>query len=672
MSSKLVDERTPWQVQEELFQSQWDFWRGKFEANDELERFLSGDRYARNSRQFGKDRRDVQIRGQETSGNIRHRIAKATERPRSAEGRPRDHDGDPDTAEAMVGLITDDLADPYKGFERERYMAMQAALEGRRGVVWMDWCPEHGPFGEIFDTYQQQGSVMWDAAYHPHHPLCGWLTRHRRIDYRQANRMYKVDWLRPDRGSINASGQWNHGTSSWGDWSNRMASLALKDNKVLIRETWIKNDPTQYDTGKIQSTRVLKPDERYMACSEKCGFRSSTQATLKAQGAIRYSLPDVVEGASEDNPRGGCPECGAMLERIDARDTTGELRYSNGRRMIVAAPFCPGPGPEHLYDGAWPIPTARSFPALFIFASVKPGDNTGGPCDVDLMWDQQVASDNLMTLAVQRVFEHRDYWRMPSTGIYNGNGDRFEFRDDDENVMFEDMTLRQKYGESIVQHIAGTGLDDGWMPVYQSVQNKLLSDLSKADLEPTQQASRDIAVGTAQLMVQQSEVANEDFIRRSNLELSIYYGVRDDYIRATYTPERLRRLNIDGADQLIQVWGDTMPSFDYVVTETPDFTGIDEQRAKSWDAAMQVVAQFGPEALEPWAAFHNVPRSVVRSLQKMFAERQAAAEAAMMGGVVPGGEGSPLPAGVGGAGPGAMPNDGGPNAVGMEPAAVAA
>lgn len=679
---------TPFEYQQQVFDDAYPWWRSKFEASDELVNFLHGDRYVDDGGQFVKDRRGVQIIGQETSDSVNHVVAMATSRERNVMGRPIDGEDDPDSSEAMVALINNELDNPAKGYNREEYMAIQAAREGRRGVVWMDKVDNFGPFGsELVWGFQPNGSVMTDPAYHPHHPLCQWAIRHKRIDYRVANRDYGVDWLRPDHESlVTGSTQWKAGIPLMQGFSDRVARECIKDSRVTIRELWVKNDPTVKPGTEKTRTRNLKPAERFMQCQAKCGYRSSTQSQLKSQGLISRELPEMLPPATSDNPGGGCPgmdmPCGAGLERIDAMDMTqAELMYSKGRRMIVVAPFCPGPeGNTHLFDGNWPIPTLRSFPGLWVFASVKPGDNSGGPCDVDRMWHQQVASDNLMTMAVQRVFEHRDYWIVPSVGFYNANNERFEFRDDDENVIFRDDHKLGKYAPGArVEHVDGTGLDAGWGPVYQSVQGALLSFRPKADISPKPGETRDVPVGTTELQVQQSETTTEDFIRRLNMERGMWYGVVGDAIQATYTPERIARLNIDGTDHLIEVWGDALPNLDYVVQDSPPFTGLEKAKADAFPALMNAYTQAQQMGVDPIAAvtlfgeMANIPRSSIRKFTKLLQEsQQKVEEAAMMGMGAPGGNGVPQGGFSEGPPTGAPPpNDMSATPAGMVPAAAA-
>lgn len=638
MTTDLDRDLSPFELEQRTFTDGWEGWRERIDATDALGRFVSGQRYANQTNRLDLDRRGIQICGQETQDQIDHVVAKTTERQRSTEAKPQDERGDAEMAEIMVALGDAELAEPMKGFDREEYMALKACREGRRGVVWMDLCRNYGPFGaEIFYQFQPNGTVIWDLAYHPHHPLCGWVSRVKRLDYREANRDYGVDWLRPDRENLTRHGGFN-GIPLAAGHTDRISRECVRDQRVTIRELWIKNDPT-VDRTKPPSIKeqALRAGDRYMQCAAGCGYRSATQDSMRSQRLIRTALPENLPPASMDNPAGGCPgyeengvqmPCGAGLGRIDAVEMSQQqLLYSRGRRLIVVAPFCPGPdGDEHLFDGSWPVPKVRSFPALFHFASVKPGDNSGGPGDADRMFDAQMASDQLMTMGVQRVFEHRNYWRMPMTGFYNSAGDRFEFRDDDEFVIFEDQSKTSKYGPAALQQINGTGLDPEWGIVYQNAQGALRSFVNKADLAPTPQASRDIAVGTAQQMVKESEVATEDFIRRCNEARSIFRGCLDDYIRSSYTPERLRRINIEGIDQLQKFWGDALPGFDYTVSEMRDFTGLDEAKAKAIPALLQAFSEATSVGLDPVAYIElvgdstGIPKSQVRKFVKLITE----------------------------------------------------
>lgn len=628
------------------------------------ERFLNGHRYAIDNGPEREDRRLTQIRGQEIQDTIRHFAAEATAHPRSVEARPVDSDTDPDAAEVEVALIDQELKNPWKGFEARYYDCVLDSREKRMGILWMDWEPEVGPYGEILYRTIDPRRAMWSPGYDPHHPMCDVFLEKRRCDVDWVHENYKgTEWVVPDHQTMDEAGRKPlAGTPIilGADGHAMTPTASARDNKAELWFCWYKNDRTaKYrDTGK---ELMLKPEDRYMACTNGCGYRSPSEGELQQQVGEDGS-PKLVGELPEELD--GCPDCAdngqnGTLRRIDARAEQEQvLAYSKGKRLVIIAPFCASPDDKPVYDGKWPIPSCRSFPALFLWSYLDPRKPMG-KSDVTLMWDQQVASDNLATMALQRVFEHRNYWELPAAGMMDGNGQRFTFRDDQSNVMFRDAT-KASMGSLEVNVHQGSGLDaPGWQLAWNAVQDKLTRYRGVTDYGITPDSTKNIAVGTVERLTQQGNIPVEEYNRRKGQELSKMYGVLSDMIHATYTTQRLTRLNIDGMDLVVKMWGQDMPNFDFVVEETPPFTGVEKARSEAFNGLMQVIplsAQVGIPAdrlIEIYADINNLPRSVVRKLQKEMAEvaaqqqSQMAQQGEMPGGAQAGG-GDPLAQMMGG------------------------
>jgi hypothetical protein len=290
------------------------------------------------------------------------------------------------------------------------------------------------------------------------------------------------------------------------------------------------------------------------------------------------------------------------------------------------APYSASPEDKPLVDGNWPIPGARSFPGLFLTAYSKPG-RVVGPSDTYLMWDQQLASDQLRTAALQRVLEHRNYWVLPRNGIVDYRGQRFMFRDDQFNVMFRDAA-KGEMGDLNVQPINATGLDPQWSTAFGAVQQALTQYRGVADIGLTPDNSKNIAASTVEQLTAQGEIPVEHFNRRKNRALGKFYGVVWDYVRATYTPQRLARLNIEGTEILAQIEGDDLPNYDFVISDTPPFTGIEKQKADAAQQLLQMAKQLPPAMLEIYAEATSIPASITRKILKAM-EEMAAQQAAM-------------------------------------------
>lgn len=622
------------------------------EAISREERFLDGERYVRDSGPEQRDRRLTQIRGQEIQDTIRDFSAEATAKPRSVEARPVDMDSDPDIAEVEVALIDQELKNPWKGFETRYYEAVLDSRERRMGIVWADWDPDCGAYGEILYRSVDVRRCMWTPGYDPHHPSCDVFLEKRRCPVRWIHDAYPSTkaWLKEDQASLDETGRkLRPGVPliMGSDGHSMLPSGQTRDGCAELWFCWYKND-RKYVKRETGNELALKPEDRYLSCANGCGYRSPTQGELQqdvggtGEPKLTGDLPAELDG---------CPTCAdqgvqGTLKRIDRRAEEEMVKaYARGKRLVIIAPFQHAPDDDAVYDGPWPLTRCRSYPGLFLWANLSPRKPMG-KSDVTLMWDQQVASDNLATIALQRVFEHRNYWIMPAVGINDYRGGRFEFREDQFNTMYRDMT-KSEFGSLQVEAVNGTGLDPGWQIAYGAVQEKLTRYRGIVDLGLTEDNTKNIAVGTVQQLTKQGKIPVEEYNRRKNQELSKFYGVLSDMIHATYTPQRLTRLNLEGIDLVVGMWGEDMPNFDFVVEETPEFTGLEKQKNEAFSAMVQVIplaAQLGipPDALlDIFAEVNGLPRSVVRKFQKAMAaakqEAEQAQQAQQMAGMGAGG-----------------------------------
>jgi hypothetical protein len=613
----VAEPRTPSQRVRDLYSNHIKFWNPYREARRKEAEFLEGDRYKNDHGVYNKDRRLIQIRGQETQDTIRHVVGRATEKPRTVEARPVDIDTDPDTGEVAASLVEWELSNPWKGFEDCFEEALIDSRERRIGLVWMDWDPTCGPYGEILYRFADASRFMWDPSYHPHHPKCDWLIEEKRLNVDLARETYKAPWLEPDRGMFSPAGSIQPGTpileNPGGD---RIAGTAsdYRDDQVTLWLAWFKNDRTKAKQKKEVDYLELKPDDRYLSCVSGCGYRSPTQGELRIKDQVREELPELVPG--------GCPVCSGDLDRIDATSEAAEtLAYSRGRRLTIVSPFCRRSGDEDaVYDGKWPIPTARSFPLLVLTAYAKPGFPMG-PSDTTLMWDQQIASDQLRTMAIQRVFEHRNFWVLPRAGIVDHKNKRYMMRDDQSNVMYRDASVM---GPLDIQMFNGTGLDPSFPVVFGIAQQALVQYRGVADMGLTQENSKDIAASTVSQLTQMGEIPVAHYNRRKNRELSKFYGVLWDYIRATYTAERIARLRIEGTDVVANLSGDDLPNFDFAIYDTPPFVGSDRAKTDAFQALVQFATNpMTQPFLDIFAEVNELPRSVVRKIEKRLKELSA-------------------------------------------------
>lgn len=608
------------------------YWRPIHRAVEEKVAFLfDGQHYDDNGTdELEKDRRLARWVGQETTNVHRHELGTVTQHGTSVQARAVDEYGDDDLGEQAVSMVEAEVENPQKCFEEAIEDAVSCASAAGYGVAAVEFMPHEGPWGELNYFAEDIRDFMWDPrAKSIHEHRCSRVIVRRRPRLSEVKRMRGlkrgvVGKLRPDGGyradffrTLETSLQARVGAAGVSeDWTD--------DDAVTLYFVWTRG------SGKAKrpipgSVRPLPEGGRFLLCGT-CGWQSDPEAA----SGVAYEEAEA------------CPHCGAIAERQDAvEDETAIWGYPDIRLQIVA----PYAGVEEfLYDSHAPIP-ARSFPFFFVTRTRHPF-KPFGPGIVDWNWWNQVCADLVMTLAIERLMASAPVWSVPVDGVFDAMGERWEFSDEQGPVMFRDSNTPA----GAVQLLEGSGIPASWSPVYRATREALLSHQGIADFGLGPEQSRDIAASSVSQQIQQQEIPQAHYQRRIAREKARFFGIVYDYIRATYPPERVMRLRgPDGADAVRALDASAMPNFDFVLMDAPDFTALDEAKAKGLQQLMSA-AQEGPEMLELVASVYHIPPSLVRRFQRAAEARQARAEqaaaSAANGAMVPGAgtsEASPAP-----------------------------
>jgi len=609
------------------------YWRPLWESRTEERGFLDGDRYENWNELHNKDRRRQQFRGPEIAENNDWLVAQATAVPRNIEALPVDAITDPDDGEIAVSILEWELNNPLKGFDEVDEEVTQDAVDCRSGCAMLHWDPDLGPYGELYWAWKDSNLVMFEPGFtDPHHPKCGWLEVDVRMlisDVEKMGRLKgKARWYVPEDLKADAYAQGHPGESNGSTWNRGIDEIGARqllgvpgeptdDEHMWVSFCFYKNDASTYRREK--ASREIPEGERYLACDETdCPYRSDTQDELIRDEKMQpgETLPDELEP---------CPLCGGHISRRDIYSDEEEvLYYAKGRRLLIRPLLQMLPEDEPFYDGDWPVPKARSFPVYWLTRRLRPG-RPMADSDTTRHWDPQLASDQLLTMAFDRIMRHQNYYGIPGTGITAvGTGERFEFRDDQYNVYVYDPA-DASHPEPEIKITQGAALDSAWPGYWQSVQQVLLGHRAKVDFGLTPERSKNIAAETIQTIERQGNIPLEHFLRRKFRALGKAFGVMWDYMRHVYTPARLARLQIGGESIVSKLRGDELPNYDFQISVNPPFSGIDKARSEAFTGLLRI-AREAPEYLEVFAKINNYPPSIVREFQRVTRQQRQAAE----------------------------------------------
>lgn len=581
--------------------------------------------------------RSVRWVGQETFHVYRHEIG-VVSHPGQLIARPVDDDGDAELADVATSLVEAETENPAKEFEDTMEDVIGAASAGGYGVAWLDFLKHEGNWGEIIATADDPRSFMCDPRVKSvHDPRCKRVVRRVRMTLGEAKERAKsggwdkvaVGALKPDDGPDLQSLHSNLvkrdaplaylGRAEAGsDFSDEDEFTCYYVWERTCGEKRTQRDFTEFEDG-----------QRYMRCYT-CGYRSATQEELKQADKIAGELPPLLEG--------GCPECmdraeqnpmdpATMaqgygdLQRVDGEELRKELlAYPNGR-LVILAPYSGLRIP--LYDGGWPW-KLRSYPVMFLSRFRHPF-KLFGQSIADLNWWNQIATDMLMRLVLERLLNTAPVWVSPLDGLEDANGNRFEFSDENGwNAYYTGDALPQ------VSLIGGdAGIPAAWSNSYQYARAALTSHTGISDFSMEPGQSRDIPASSVSQQIQQEEVPQAHYRRRYQRQRGLFVGVLYDLIRATYPPERVLRLRgEDGKDYLRAMAASDLPNFDFRFDASPDLKPQNDQERAATEMLIGTL-EARPWAVDLVATANHFSPSLVRKAKQSFQEFQQQQQAAM-------------------------------------------
>lgn len=609
------------------------FWDPIHERAREYAAFvIDGQHYLDDDDDTGSQRDSRMIRwiGPESFHVYRHELGSTTSQPIDISARPLDEDGDAELGELAVALLDSEVEDPTKEFHEVIEDAVGAAIVCGYGAARIEYDPEEGVWGELMLTEVAPDAIMWTPGVKSlHSRKCREVVERFTISRADARNMAKWDREVIDatpstlgKGERNSRGKQTSAHSRLGAGSNADSGFNDEDTLELFM-VWERRPRDTKKKPRRGTYQVLDEADRYLGCAS-CGWKSPTQGE---------------SGETYSETHDGCFKCGhGTVHRIDAEEVVDEIRaYPDGRLTIVSLESGVD---KPVYEGAWPF-RCRSYP-YFHLQRYRHPLKTVGPSIASQHWWNQLALDIHFRMALEREVHSQPYWMLPADGLNDAFGERFEMSEEQGQHMFYD-------GESppSVQLIEGTGIPNSWNVLHAAMSSGLVSHNGVADigLGPTQ--SRDIAARSLELQVQQQEIPIAHFQRRYQRELGRVLGCYFDAIQDTYPDERVLRLKgKDGADAVRKLRAADLPNFDFVVSAAPDFTGLDEKKAKGFEMLRQIAIET-PQFLDVAAKVHKVPPSLVREMREAIKRQQEDASQAMEAQAQPGAmpQGTPPEAG---------------------------
>lgn len=504
--------------------------------------------------------------------------------PLRIEARPGTPDVTDEQAERARRRVEGIFTDWRRNYSDSRRRMVGGAIGARVGAIELCYDPAVG----LFFDYRQSKSYRWAEGFlHPHHPMNPWAADITRMP------LWKVKSMKGWRVPANLQGDpgYRRETAGSSEYLGPQAQPAESEGSaesfvtvVKFRARFQREVPTR---RKAKPTMELEPGMRHMAC-EWCGWTSPPQA-------------EVLE---EMPPVAPCPACGELAERVDhVPNEQDGVKYKNGKRLIICAPF--SNAPEPFYDDDWEF-DYPTFPIAWMVGAPVPHKAIGQSVS-SVLKTPLSAKNALIRISYETLIRSMPYWVIPPDGVHNVYGLDFAFQPEDGNIMVSEhppSMIEVKQGQGVNQSIFA--LMDRLDSVFRTNE-----DTNQVAMTPTQLS--EVKVGALEQHSESGNISVDDYgVLLYEAETPIVACVAAA-LREIPSEEVGYADPMTGEYRFERTGGPTMAPLEIVVAAGHGLDDLDSDEM----AAYMTLLQMPPEARAGFAALKHIDPSVLQKLPVM-------------------------------------------------------
>jgi hypothetical protein len=576
-----------------------------------------------------KDSTEIRWVGEEGFHRYRHELGAVTQ-PGTMSARSLDPDGNQELGDLAVRVLMSDMENPAKEVEDNMDDVVGSASAAMYGVGWLDHLPKQGPWGEIIFSSDDPRNFMCDMSVKSVHDYrCRVVVRKVRMTIGEMKQ-------RMTSGSKGWNAQYadqlvgDNGHTA--DVLSKMSLAYRTENgpNLVLTSKGSPSEPKDVDRKSADFYFVWRrhsddeediteyedwaPGDRFMRCTS-CGYRTVTQDKFGDMG-MKQDLPEELDGACPECTKSQDPNAHGDMIRIDGdEDRLEMLAYPDGYLCILAPSALPGVR-DFVFEGKWPW-KIRSYPCMFLPRNRHPFKIVG-PSISDLTAWNQISTDMLMRLVLERMVQTAPIPLLPADGIEDARGRPFQLTTENGMVAFysnETGTAPQ------TEMIGGDpGIPAVWSSIYQGARQSLTGSTGMADVSISDAQSRDIAASSLALQVRQEEIPVAHFKRRYQRQRGLLAGVWWDMLRDTEPGDRLSRIFGDDTGDVVKAMAASdLPNVEFFFDSSPDLLPQDEQAQAASKGLIDVIEN-KPWAVDFVARTNHFSPTLVRKARQDYAK----------------------------------------------------
>lgn len=584
----------------------------------------------RSDSELTKDRRRIQPKTQRQFSHTRRKTSLLMLDDVEFDTHATQPGADASKAEVSRRVIQANFSDPLKGYADVRERMIVSMLAAERGNVAIDWHQKWGVCFRFVDPRRLHITPGFTFLHDPRNPC---VYEEIPMLLSEVRKMKDMGWdvpgdLEGDSGlfEFDTTGGGGHRDAD-GIERDQAAHLPGGDESeesdpiVTIVKAWHRDDPYGRDNKKLANADL--PEDEWHFVDDQTGTR------------IPFDPMNPVPPTS--------PITGQPLRFVTSKaEMNMGHEYDDGYLCIIALGYH---GEKPLFEGKWlegainPDVTLAAYPYMELTSYKHPLKRSG-------ISDTELTHSNLIIDNVSR----RNAWeQMNASGailitspgaLKDSEGN--QFRVTNEPVMIAqaaDMLDRES-----IKYFQLPGMNPAAMQFRQMVEQEW-TNIGSGDLAPSlgPERSKDIAVGTANLLQQSGDLPTRLHKKSLDLQEAIAGRVVLDYCRAYMGDQVVSWVTDEGEVAYANVRGSDLVPSNVTVVSSKDWRQQDVDRVQATAQLLGMIAKLGlpPGAVGPLLREAGISASVALAISDAMAQQPAPPA----GNVPPGAPAPPQPGG---------------------------
>ena len=573
---------------------------------------------------LAKEKSRQQPKTQRQFNLVRHKSSMLLREMTQFDTRAVQPGADSAAAEISRRIIEQVFSDPLKGYHEVRSRFVWSALAGGRGCLAVDWHPKWGVCFRFVDPRRLHIPPGFTYLHDPRNPAVYEEVPMRLSEVRKMKGWDVPSDLAGDGGSPMDSG---FGTNE-ADGLERDRGNAIPGNDedsatdplVTVVKAWYKDDPFSGSRASKKATEADLPESEW--------YWVDDQTRLRQPFDPMSPVPPVGES-------------GGMMRLVTRRDEDADFYDQDDGYLIITAPAYGGEKP--LFEGGWTDGAINqgsaglsAFPYAEMVGYKHPLRRTG-ISDTELTHSLTIVDNATFRQTYEQMMLSGGILVTKPGGLKDSEGKAFRPNSEPISLAYAEDALTLE----MTKFIQTPGMNSA-MPQFRDMIEGQWQHIGTGDFAANlgPERSKDIAVGTANLLQQTGDLPVQLHAQDLSLQEAIIARVALDYCRAYMGDQVVSWVSDSGEDVYASVRGDDLVPLNVTVRANKEWRQQDVDRVQ---ATAQLLGMIGKVGLPPNVTAILLRESGISANVVTALTEAMAAGPAMPGNTPPGPGGQPPP-----------------------------